>query len=262
LASRIVLTGGRLAFKGAKWATYGWLGSQIYQQLKDEYGETTANAVAFGLPGLVGVDIGGTIDPTQIVREGRTVEETIGDRVLGPVGGDAMALIRILRESKMGVERSADERIYDALVQRAPTFAQFDALRRLLLSDKSRLDAQGKLLYRETTESLIKELLGFRPADKSLESMELEAMRSLEDFRDKVLDEAAVLYAAEKWEEALLKLEKWNGMFPEFPLEEIDVATRAMGHEGWQTKTRRERILEKASRQTKGILNIPEEFGD
>ncbi|MBE3117563.1 MAG: hypothetical protein IMZ50_02250 [Candidatus Atribacteria bacterium] len=259
LAAQLLLGGLQVAFGAAKLAGWGYLGYELYKYLEKEYGEETADVVSWGLPALLGVDISGSVDPTQIIQVEDSVAGTIGSTLLGPTGSDIVRAAAVLADTKTATERTLLDRAESLVGQAAPTLRQADNLRRLLTTDTNRLDAKGRLQYRETWNTLWAGVFGFNPVAKSRERMMVDAAYSLTEFYDKVLDESAALYASGKEMDAMKRMEQWNGMFPEVLMTESDILRRLKGRQDWMEQTTAERRIQQTPKKVKEALGITEE---
>jgi hypothetical protein len=259
LAAQALIGGLKIGTSKIAWvAGMGYLTQFLYNMIKDEWGEEAADTIAFGLPALAGVDMSGSMDPLNLVQEGRNVAETIGKTVLGPTGGDIVRIATTLTEEKTAgpIQPLATGR---AIAASQPTLAQFDAAYRLLTTDTTRLDARGRKVFEENWKTLVPATLGFRPTQKGRDALLFDAAIALTYKRDKVLDRAVVESMAGNPTGTQEALDRWNLYFPEAPLTEKEVLARVKNREEEQSKTQTERRVGAAPPQVKKVLGVAEE---
>ncbi len=188
--------GAQLLFGGLKGATKpslwlgGYLTAKAYKAISDEYGETIANTMYFGLPSLIGLDLSnsfGVIDEPY----GESIPEKIGNMMMGPPGQITYRILRAARDTK-GYEPSAWMRGLSAATQAIPALKSLEALGAIQNSaDKGEYDFRdpaGRLKFTTDWKGLLVKSLGGRTVQEGVIDLLAEGMTDIQAIRDKVVD--------------------------------------------------------------------------
>ena len=243
-------------FKAATLGQAGWFGYKLYRDIQKEYGAETADAIQYGLPSLIGIDLSNSVmfyNPPF----GDSAAEKMGNLVLGPVGGLITSSLGAAMDTK-GVEPNAAKRAFDAVMQRVPMLKSLDAIRRLWEDDYDFKTPSGELRYKGDAKAVIKQLLGAKPivherkGDVDMDTF-ISALLIARKKRDAVLDYAASrsgqaamagIPLSQDHQEAIeQEVVRWNTMFPEFPIGGTDIVARARRRRASAMRGLRERLL-------------------
>jgi len=249
LGAQVVLGGANLALKPTTWvvgATLGtslplWLAKQK-EKLEKEYGSTVANGLLYGLPGLIGADIGGSINAFD-VPYGDTVWEKAGRAVLGPTAGDVVAAGETLADQK-APERNVGIRLWRTLAEKNKALAPVDEFLRLVLGeDGTYTNARGQKRYSKplSVKSRLLRAGGFRSAQESDYSRWVEALREVEALKNAALDRAVVAEMNKDTVGRDAILQQWHQQWPDIPMTPRDVRIRSKT----RGKNKEEGVLER-----------------
>jgi len=229
----------------------GFLVYELYEKIKKEFGQETADVVMYGLPSLLNVDFSGSVNFWDIPK-GETLEEKIGSETVGPFGSVLMKVVRVFQEDETAVPRSTEEKLYESLEQASPTARQFVYLLKALQKDTAVYDTKGRLQYREEVRDLWAKALGFRPMKESKESMVLEAMLDLKEQYDDIHDKIALDLIEMDIAGAEEKAVRWSNLYPEFPIDPALIRRRIENRMEAVELTRLERQWNILAEQLKG----------
>jgi hypothetical protein len=258
-------------FKSATFGQAGWLTFKLYNDVKKEYGEQVADMMHVGLPSLIGVDLSNSV-MLYNAPFGKGWAEKVGNTIGGVVGSLASSALGAMAATA-APEPNAMKRTFNALVSRLPIAKQLDGLRRLFEGDYDFKDPLGRLRYKGDAKDAFKQLMGARSVDDANLDTFASGLMEVEDNRRQVLDYAASRYGQAQltglglgtdMEMAIQKeVDNWNTRWPEFPITESEILTRAERRMQVSTQTLRERLLRGAPRairesavfQTQGALD-------
>ena len=217
------------ALGGLKVLTFGMGGMYMYRLwkwLNDRYGEEMADTVVYGVPSLVGVDMGGSINVVDIPY-GRSTPEKIGNAVLGPTGQTVVRALGDLAEDRRSKPMGTSEILLDTAIRTSPTVKQFRYLIQAIEKDTSNYNAKQQRQYELETWDLWKKAFGFRAVTESKQRAQFEALMWIKDKYDAVLNDAVAELLesdpeADGWPKATAaaseKLKEWNTLWPDFPV--------------------------------------------
>lgn len=221
----------------------GFLTYKAYKWVEEHYGKDTADVLHHGLPGLVGIDVSGSVTPVD-VPYGETVAEKVGTLVLGPTGQTIQRLVTDLRNTDIAKDTGVLSRGLQSLVDASPTFKQFSYLIKALRQDTSNLDSKQREAYQLEVADLWKKALGFMPETEALQRMQIAAMLDVKERYDKQLDRIALARLAGDDEEAARLIVQWNALWPEAPIGVNDANQRVKGRRQSAQETKTQRTYE------------------
>lgn len=245
---------------GVKVATLGmgaaWLRA-LWRKLRDEEGEEVADAVVYGLPGLAGVDMSGSINLIDIPY-GRNVKEKIGTVALGPTGETAVRMYEAVKERKTARERTPLGAIGKIAVGTSPTVRQFQYLAKALSKDTSNYDSKERGLYELRLADLWRKAFGFRPTTESKQRDQINAIYAIQQKYDAVMDRATLAHIEGDRERATAILQEWNRLWPDFAIQPTDLAQRVKARKSARTETSLQRRLRMAPKRVRGAFRQSE----
>lgn len=203
----------------------GYITYKLYKKLEEEYGEDIAQLIYYGVPSLLGVDLSGSVTPID-VPYGTNVYEKTGNIVFGPTGTTAIKMITDITRSDVAKEIGIIPRGLKSLVDSSASVKQFVFLVKALQRDTSNFDAKQRAMYNLEMWDLWKKAFGFRPETESVQRMQYEAMRSIQDEYDKAVDQVVLSLIEGDQAAAERGIKDWNGMFPEAPISGNTIAAR------------------------------------
>jgi len=249
--AQMLIGGLKVTLKSATFGGAAWLTYAIWRGLDDDWGEEVADAVVYGLPALLGVDMSGSVQMIPEAR-GRSIAESVGEEILGPAGQTVLRTLRGMGEEKTTRPLSAGERAWKQALTTSPTLRQFDELLKALRKDTSSMDTRERQLYAETVWDKWKKAFGFRPMTESKQRMLVEAMWFVKQEYDEMLDKVSALVVEGRIEEAEAILSKWNARWPEAEATLDDVARRVEE----RVRTREEPAIRRVHRQLPKKLRL------
>lgn len=212
----------------------GYLSYKTYQAIKEKYGETMAQVIAYGLPSLLGMDLSYSI---QVVNPpyGQSIAERVGRVALGPLGNLAVGVGAAAMDTK-GVEPDARLRAIRAVVQRVPSLRWMEGVEKVWTGRYDFRDPGGRLRFHGDLKDVLMQIGAFRSLRQAEQDLMLNALADIKIQRDAVLDEAAAVAlhrvpsgqapTSEDVTQAKAAVDQWNAMFPEFPITEQDLTAR------------------------------------
>jgi hypothetical protein len=248
--------------------TGGYLTYKMAEDIKKRFGpagQTIADTLQYGLPGMAGIDISNT---AMIYNPpfGDSIAERVGNAALGPMGSIATSVVGAAFDNK-GIESSAARRTVNALVQRLPVLKEYDSIKRIIMDEYDIRSPNGALKYKLDVADMLKRSLGFRSTKEANLQLAVDAMLEVKKKRDDVLDYAASRYGQAKvsgvglpkaMEEAIMKeVDGWNARWPDMTITGTDLWTRTKARMTSATKTAYERQLKQA-----GKVGRSSEFAD
>jgi hypothetical protein len=225
LAVQFALGGARLFSSPSKVLGLSYVSAKIYDEIKREYGEDMANAVAFGLPGLVGIDLSYSVQLLDMPY-GSSVQEKVGNLATGPVGGIVSSVIKAAENTRGYEQSSAAERGFRALAERLPAIRWVYDIPAILNRDYDMKDTAGRVRFKTDLWGVLVHMLGFRNVEAGINDIFIEALADIKEKRDDSLNEMAQASIAGNFKKVKELYAKWNEMWPEFPITGKDVADR------------------------------------
>jgi hypothetical protein len=260
--------GAKLVIGGLKGATSpilaiggGYLTHKMYQQISKEHGKGVADFLAYGLPGLIGLDMSYSLQMVDAPSE--NVLEN-----LGPVGGDIQRYSRAII-GKDTAEPSVFKRLFNTAVQGNPGIGRLiDGLYKLGKGADRGLynfnTPDGKLKYRADLKDLLIYALGGKTiGDKVLvlgrpinEPLDIwtDALVDAMAKRDAVLDRIAAQKMANPQYDAGPEAHRFNALYPEFPITNGAIDDRVEARKKSTTQNRAERMLQTAPTAIKKVF--------
>lgn len=243
-----------LALGGMKAATFGnagWLTLEAYDKIKKEFGESAADTLHVGLPGLIGLDMSSSVmlyNPPF----GEGWAEKAGNLMGGPIGS-ILGSVTGAASAQNAVEPEAGKRVYNALVNSLPVGRELNAIAQLLEGDYDLRDPLGRLRYKANMTDMFKKVLGFRTLGEANVDTAVAAVIEMKEARDTVLNYAASRYGQAKVAgiplgedmEELVKgeVDNWNTLWPDFPITGDAIAERTKSRAMAATQALRERVM-------------------
>ncbi|HUT01983.1 MAG TPA: hypothetical protein VM031_05985, partial [Phycisphaerae bacterium] len=261
VAAQTMIGGLRALFFVSRWGLRLGLPAMLVglgKWLKDKYGEATADAVVYGLPGLLGVDMSGSLTPID-VPYGATAAEKIGNVVLGPTGQDIARLWGDLSESKMAQPREPSERAGRFLLERSPSLSQFYYLYKALDRDTSQYDSKGRRLYELELTDLWRKAGSFRTVHESEQRLVMDALIELKQEYDRTLDGVAEKLMAKDAEGARAAADNWNARWPEARITTADAVRRMQARQESAETAASGRMVQKLPKKLRRLAPDQEE---
>lgn len=209
-----------------------WFEAETYQRIKNEYGEDAANMIAYGFPGYWGLDLSYTIQMIDMPF-GNTLQEQIGNTLLGPIGAPFVAAYTARQETK-GLEENRNLRSLRSVIQKIPSLRWLEALEATFHeSEKGTFDFRdpsGRLKFKGQMKEILVKVLGGRTTTEGEIDILSEGITSVEERRSEVLDIIAqrVVRSLETGEVIdFSDVMDWNELWPQFPIYLKAVKARA-----------------------------------
>jgi len=250
--------GAKLLFGGARSlasigavAGVSYITADVYKAIKAEHGKEVADGIAFGLPGLVGLDMSGSYQLAD-TPWGDNIPEKVGNFLLSPGASVTVSALRAYFDTK-GFEPSAAKRFVTAAIQRTPSLRWIEALQALGWDlDKGVYDFRGpagRLKFQGAAKDIIIKALGGRTVTEGEASIMAEGYMEIYAERDLILDHLAMMGV--KWMNGegdldLTRQLAWNELHPEAPIYNKSVEDRMVSRYKIQDLTRWERMLKRA----------------
>jgi hypothetical protein len=189
---------------------------KMYKELKEAIGETAANGVFWGLPGLVDLDLSYSV---QLVDRdyGASAAEEVVNELAGPVVSTGMSAAKAIADTK-GPVQSPLERAGRSTAHRVSGLRWILALEKILSQDYNFKTPSGKKRFEGDLQDVIIEGLGGRPTQAGQLDLLIAAYSSLKESYDSYADEATGHLLAGRTDEAHATLDTWNQLHPEIPL--------------------------------------------
>ena len=267
--------GAKLLLGGTKALTHpltvfggGYLTLKAYQKIKEDHGEQTADFIAYGLPGLVGLDMSYSIQLLDTPR-GDNVAEELGNTLLGPAGNDAIRYIKAWKD-KTGPEKSAFKRLLHEAVRSNPALRTIEMLYQLDEGADNGLynfrSASGKLRFRNDLKGVFVNALGGKVVGEKVfrggKVVDLgpfdvwaEAVVEMRTKRDERINDIALsILAEEPYEE---QWNDWLELYPDFPITKKDIVRRVKSRFEGGELTQRERMLKHGPKALREEFTTP-----
>ncbi len=178
-----------LTYKG-----YKTLRSELEDKFGKEVGKRTADVIAYGLPALLGMDMYYSFEFWNIPY-GRSLNEKIGNLMLGPLGGIGTGAWNDYTDLK-GFEPSAARRVAKGIAERFPSLRWVGAIRamgnKLDSGEYNFTDAAGRVKFKADLQDIIVRAIGGRTVKEADVDMIIENMMNIQAERDKVLDQTVM----------------------------------------------------------------------
>ena len=185
--------------KGTAFVLTGATFYKIYNEIKKDFGETTAKAVLVGLPGIVGADVSTRIAPNVLWGQGN-VYEKLGRTIVGPTVGTIYDIGKALNTKEIG-QLSSISPWARTLLQETQTGKKGEvAISPYTQRGTYKTDKWSKLLQR----------VGITPVGSTLEYQRKSAMvgfdKKFEDRYGKIMN----AFARGERVKALGMVQEWN----------------------------------------------------
>jgi hypothetical protein len=225
MGAQIMLGGAKLATSPLKALPLaGYLTYEMYKKLQNEYGETVADGITYGLPGLLGMDWSYSVQLIDMPY-GNSIPERVGNFVLGPPGSIAIGVGSAIGDTK-GTEPEAWKRGARAIAQRFPAMRWIETLPMIMNDKYDFTSPSGKLKFKTDLRGALTYAFGSRTTEQARGDMLIDSMTEVKGARDKSLDEATQWWMKNDKARANLVMSKWNELWPEFPITISDITTR------------------------------------
>lgn len=187
---------------------------RLRRNITDQHGQWVADAVMYGLPGLVNTDISGSLvlgdEPF-----GSNIYEKIGRQVTGPAASMAYENIKAAltepRESTTETQKAVDT------LRKIPTLRPIAELIALEQSDLDVRTPDGETKYRKAVRDALVNIGSFRTATESNNQMAINGIVELEKQSKSLKNAAYVALTTEggNGDAALEAIQKFNERWPE-----------------------------------------------
>lgn len=229
-----LLLGGAKALVDPKLVGGGYLAYATYQKIKDEYGETVANGVMYGLPGLAGVDMSYSF---QLAAQpnGDNFKEALGNALLPPWASTLEAAGAAYANDK-GLEDNPLQRGVNSLVEKVPSLKFINAMRAWAVSlDKGEYEfrtSDGRLKFQADLKDVLLKAGGFRTVEEGVSQLAVDGFTEIAAERNEILDRTTmkllkVLNGEGEFNDELFsETMDWNENRPEVPIAADALMTR------------------------------------
>jgi hypothetical protein len=235
---------------------------QVYNAIKEEFGETVANLIAYGLPSLLGMDFSYSLQLVDLPH-GRTPQEAIGNVALGPLGSLVITGLTAAfgEQAEKGLIDDPLERALRAIGQRAPGLRWIQGLEQVWTGDYDFRDARGRLKFKGDLKDVLLNMTGFRTITAANQDLILSAYLEVRERRDRAIDRASAVFGQalftnegldEAIDEALEIRDRWNTLWPEFPITTTEISRRAKERLAAGVTPQAERILRQGPKMLRG----------
>lgn len=213
---------------------------ETYNKIKDAVGEEVANAIAFGLPSLVGLDLSYSVQLLDMPF-GSNMGDAIARFMLGPVYSVGTGTGAAMEDLK-GPEPSALLRGIRNVSDKVAGLRWIRALEMVMDGDYDFKTASGKKKFESDLQEVIVFGMGGRPVTAGTMDMTLSAMRELKESWDTYADRAVMAYNS-GGDEAMQKvLDQWNHLWPDAPMTGKYIRSRIKRRQKDEDKTAIERF--------------------
>jgi len=227
----------------------GFLGYKVYNEIKDEYGETVANLIHYGLPSLINSDWSASVQLIDLPYA-ENVPEAIGQLVSGPTG---TIPLRIIFQT-MSNDGEEDNRLWRAVRATGESFGgtrQLLGLEKVLTTDYDFRSPSGKLRFQGDLKDALVEMYGSRPLRAAIESMKFDALMEVWGDRNDAINSASRLMNDLRKEPGqklpysaiMERVAEFNARWPELAITYADIKRRADGHDKLEVLSAFERSL-------------------
>lgn len=254
LGAQLMFGGLRLASKAAGVVGAAYVSAEIYQAIKEEHGKTVADGVAFGLPGLIGLDMSYSMQAID-TPFGDNVPEAIGNLMLSPMGSVGVSVGRAALDTD-ATETSAAKRAAIAATQRIPALKWIEALQAFSREIDEGVyefrDPAGRLKFKGDLKDVIVKGLGGRTTTEGEITILTEGLTQVMGERDNALDHIAatgIQWLDGEGELDLQPMYDWNELYPEFPITLEAIEDRLRARYNVKDLDRWERVLKNAPLQ-------------
>lgn len=226
----------------------GYITSEAYKGVKEEAGEFVADLIAYGLPSILGLDLSYSIMMWDVAY-GETIPEKIANLFLGPFGTTAVSVGTWGFYTK-GYEPNPLRRMFDATIDRIPAFRWIEALDQIVRgADAGQYDFRdpaGRLRFKGDIKDVIKRGLAGRTVEEGWLDITTEALTSVNEQRDKVLDMIAMKIIRDVERARALDFSdkyKWNELWPQFEIDDRAIFDRLRTRYKFKDWDRLQRLL-------------------
>jgi len=228
----------------------------IYKAIREE-DETLADVVAFGLPGLLGMDLSYSVDLLD-VPFGKTLDEKVLNLVMGPIGNITYRAFKDAANTK-GVVESPMERGIRSVVQRVPGLRWMIALEQLVQgADEGKYDfrsATGKLRFQGDLREVLMTAVGARMTKLGWQDIKFDALSDLAAQRDEIMDKVVMQWInSGEYPQDSESKERWNEMWPEWPISYKGLKARKKAREKSAQRPTEERVLSEGAKKLEEVL--------
>ena len=250
VTAQLALGGARiLTGPAGKIVGTGYLTLNLYNKIKDKYGETTAKVFHYGLPALINSDWSSSIQMFDLPYSDN-VPEAIGQIVMGPVGSVATrAVAEAKREYPTRLKRILG--VTKALGESFGGTRQLIGLEKVLTGDYDFRSPSGKLKFQGELKDALVQLYGSRPVTASIEQMKMDALTEVFAQRNEAINEAKKILLQPNGDyDALTQIiKKYNSEWPELAIGFDEVKKRAISSMKEEDLSSFERMLKQKGKR-------------
>lgn len=237
-----------------------------YKAIREEAGESVANAATWGLPALAGVDMSYSVQFLDLPHA-ETVPEALMD-ILGGAGPNLALTVGGAATSTEGpFEVSGPERAAKTLIRRAPALRFVEGAFKIgekLIEGKNPAKEiydfttpGGRLQFRTDFEGLLAHLFGFRTLDQAKQDLLLDSYVNIYTERDAIITKTAQSIISDgNVDGAMRAVSDFNQMWPEFVIQSKDIGGRMVGRLRSAEMEQVERFLSNAPKVFRGMGQI------
>ncbi len=234
----------------------GYITLELYNRIKDEYGEDVANIIHFGLPSLINADISASVQVADLPFA-ETIPEAVGDILLGPIGGTAVRAFEAGLD-KGGLETSTVERVSREVANAYGGTRQLLGLEKVWSGDYDFKSPNGKKQFTGDLKDALVQSTGARPLHSSIQSLNMDALFEVKKDRDDYLNRASnrllKMYNENDYKEAEEVLgniiNEFNSKYPDITdISITDIIEKTKGKIATKDLTSFERSLEHAGKR-------------
>lgn len=193
----------------------------LKRKLEEDLGEDLTNFAYYGLPGLLGIDLSGSL---ALINEGRTdsIYEFIGRKATGPTGSfvlDRLAdWLKAERTDTSFAEDTVDQ------LRKVPALRPLAELIALSNSNTDVRSPDGEVAYRRTLADTLKSFASFRTLSESETRLAVDGIIAVEKESRDLKNSLWVAYSSGQDTTALAaSIQKFNTRWPEMQITDQDV---------------------------------------
>jgi len=254
VAAQLALGGARILTGPAGKIGTGYLTFNLYNKIKDKYGETIAKVINYGLPALINSDWSSSIQMFDLPYSDN-VPEAIGQVVLGPVGSIGTRIVtEAKREYPTRLKRILG--VTKALGESFGGTRQLIGLEKVLTGDYDFRSPSGKLKFQGELKDALVQLYGSRPVTASIEQMKMDALTEVFSQRNETINRAKeiILQPNGDYDALTQIIEKYNSEWPELAIGFDEVKKRTISSMRQEDLSAFERMLKQKGKRFQNMF--------
>ena len=211
---------------------------RVRKTLEDELGEDGADAVFYGLPGLLNADLSGSLLLGEQPRG--NVFETVGRVATGPAVSSAIAIGSVLATEDREAQSALDKALTAA--KRVPALKQLAEAVAALEGDTDVLTPDGEVKYRRTLHDALMAVGAFRSANEANTQLAIEGIMELKKETAQLKNAYYVGFQNGDTDKVLKEITSFNERWPEATITQAELNKYVRSRRGGSEKTDMDRI--------------------